>query len=148
VWSPYPRGERVPYHDPGLRASLHDLDITHDAGAIERAAFEATGFVIRSILDRLGVNSRRIVASGGGTRSIPWMQAIADTTSLPIDLVAVPEGAALGAAYLARVATGLEEGLADARRWAGTRFTVMPDPSWQEATETRFRRFVDLGPAG
>ena len=27
VWQPYLRGERVPFHDRGRRASLHDLDI-------------------------------------------------------------------------------------------------------------------------
>ena len=28
VWLPYLRGERTPFHDPWLRASLHGLDIT------------------------------------------------------------------------------------------------------------------------
>ena len=36
----------------------------------------------------------RIVATGGGTRVQPWMQAIADATGLPVDVSAVPEGAA------------------------------------------------------
>src|SRR5579884_1965694 len=45
VWLPYVRGDRAPYHDPDLRAGLHDLDITHDATALERAAYEASGFV-------------------------------------------------------------------------------------------------------
>ncbi|MGH8984406.1 MAG: xylulokinase, partial [Acidimicrobiia bacterium] len=27
VWAPYPRGERVPFHDPTLRAAAHDLDL-------------------------------------------------------------------------------------------------------------------------
>ena len=38
VWTPYPRGERVPLHDPARRAGLHDLDLTHGAarGAARR----------------------------------------------------------------------------------------------------------------
>ncbi|MEP6624736.1 MAG: FGGY family carbohydrate kinase, partial [Acidimicrobiia bacterium] len=51
VWSPYPRGERVPLHDPYRRGMLADLDLTHDAGAIRRATFEASGFVTRRMVD-------------------------------------------------------------------------------------------------
>jgi xylulokinase len=123
---------------------VHDLDITHGPDAVERAALEASGFVIRHLVERVGTSGSRIVASGGGTRNMAWMQAIADTTGLPIDLVAVPEGAALGAAYLARIALGLEAGLDGAQQWARTRFRVDPDPLWQEAAERRFRRFVEL----
>ena len=64
--------------------------------------------MIRRILERSGFGGRRIIATGGGSRSVPWMQAVADATGLPVDTVAVPEGAALGAAYLARMAAGLE----------------------------------------
>ena len=48
------------------------------------------------------------VATGGGTRLQPWMQAIADATGRPVEVSAVAEGAALGAAFLARMAAGLE----------------------------------------
>jgi len=75
VWLPYLRGERVPFHDTALRAGVFGLDIAHDAAAIERADYEATGFVVRHMLDRAGITGRRIVASGGGTRVTPWMQA-------------------------------------------------------------------------
>ena len=111
VWLPYLRGERVPYHDPSLRAGLYDLDICDTPEGLGRAAYEASGFVVRNFCERAGITPRRIVASGGGTRSEPWMAAVADASGLPIDCVAVPEGAALGAAYLARMAAGLEADL-------------------------------------
>jgi xylulokinase len=146
VWMPYLRGERVPYHDPRLRSGLHDLDITHDAASLERAAYEASGFVIRQMLDRAAVSAKRIVASGGGTRVAGWMQAIADATGLPVDIVAVHEGAALGSAYLARMASGLAEDLEGASAWARVASRVNPDPKWQDATAQRYLRFVSLGP--
>ena len=68
--------------------------------------YEASGFVVRRMLDRSGVKATRIVASGGGSRVTAWMAAVADATNLPVDAVAVPEGAALGAAYFARMAAG------------------------------------------
>ena len=50
--------------------------------------------------------ARRIVAAGGGTRVDDWVQALADCTDLPVDVLAVPESGALGTAFLARVAAG------------------------------------------
>lgn len=145
LWLPYLRGERVPFHDASLRAGLFDLDITDGPSAVSRAAYEASGFVVRSIVKRSGVEANRVVASGGGTRVAPWMAAMADTTGLPVDTVAVSEGAALGAAYLARLAAGLESSLDGSMAWARTGHRVDPDPDWQEAAEARFARFEALG---
>ena len=141
VWTPYPRGERVPLHDPSRRAGLHGLDLTHGPGSLVRAAHEAGGFVIRHQLDLAGLSPERIVATGGGTRSPGWLQAIADATELPVDVVAVPEGAALGSAFQARVAAGLETGGNDARRWARTSHRVEPDAAWVGPVADRYGRF-------
>jgi xylulokinase len=146
VWTPYLRGERVPYNDTTLRSSLSGLDITHDAAALERAAFEATGFVVRHMLDLGQIKARRIVASGGGTRVNAWMQAMADAAGLPVDVVAVHEGSALGAAFMARLAAGLEESMDGARRWARVGYRVEPDALWQEAADKRYQRFRANGP--
>ncbi|WP_102419959.1 FGGY-family carbohydrate kinase [Mycobacterium sp. 4858] len=145
VWSPYIRGERTPFHDPDRRAMLDALDLTHDAAALRRAAYEASGFVVRQLIELSGAPVARIVATGGGTRVAPWMQAIADATGRPVELSAVPEGAALGAAFLARMAVGLETAIADAARWARTERVVEPDAGWATAIEDRYQRFLELG---
>ena len=96
------------------------------------AAFEASGFVARHHIDlarQAGLEPRRIVATGGGTNAPAWMQALADATQLPVDVVAVPEGAALGSAFIARCVAGLEANMTDARRWARTGRTVEPRPA-------------------
>ncbi len=148
VWLPYVRGERTPFHDPRLRASVHGLDITQGPESLVRAAHEASGFVIRRIVDRSGCEARRIVATGGGSRSLPWMQAVADATGLPVDTVAVPEGAALGAAFLARMAAGLETVFGASGAWASVGRRIDPDPVWAAAAAGRFERFEALGPTG
>ncbi len=145
VWLPYVRGERTPFEDYTLRSNLYGLDIGSGAEALERAAYEASGFVIRRMLDRSGVKTTRIVASGGGSRVTAWMAAVADATNLPVDAVAVPEGAALGAAYFARMAAGLETSLNDSARWSGVGRRIEPDPAWVRATEVRYARFSELG---
>lgn len=144
VWLPYIRGERTPFHDPDRRAALHGADLTHDAAALRRAAYEASGFVVRQILELSGAPVRRIVASGGGTRVQPWMQAIADATGRPVEVSAVAEGAALGAAFLGRMAVGLESVITDAARWAAVERVVEPGPEWVRPTRDRYRRFLEL----
>jgi xylulokinase len=145
VWSPYVRGERTPYHDPDRRAILDRLDLTHGGASVRRAGYEASGFVVRHLIELSGVSAARIVATGGGTRVQPWMQAIADATGLAVELSAVPEGAALGAAFLARLAAGLDASAADAARWASTERVVEPDAAWTGPTQDRYARFLELG---
>jgi xylulokinase len=144
VWSPYVRGERTPYHDPDRRAVLDGLDLTHGGAAVRRAGYEASGFVVRHLIELSGVPAARIVATGGGIRVQPWMQAIADATGLPVEVSAVPEGAALGAAFLGRIAAGLETSTADAARWAATKRVVEPDPAWADPIQERYARFLEL----
>ena len=144
VWVPYPRGERVPFQDSHRRAQLVDLDLTHDAAAVRRAAFEAAGFVTRRMIDASPTPATRVVATGGGTRVDAWIQALADCTALPVHVCAVPEGGALGAAFLARLAAGLETSTHDAARWARTAHVVDPDPRWATAVADRYARFCEV----
>lgn len=144
VWAPYLRGERTPFHDRDRRGVLEALDLTHDAAALRRAAYEASGFVVRRLIELGGAPVSRIVATGGGTRVGPWLQAIADATGRPVEVSGVAEGAALGAAFLARMAVGLETTIADAARWARTERIVEPDPAWASAVEDRYQRFQEL----
>ncbi len=143
IFVPYLKGERTPVHDISLRASLHDLDIGHDGGAVMRAAYEASAFVARRLIDLSGIPATRIVASGGGTHDEQWMHALADCTGLRVDLVAVPEGAALGAAWHARVLAGLDV-KDDVVRWMGQGASYEPDPAWSSVCEERYRRWLTL----
>jgi xylulokinase len=145
VWLPYLRGERTPFDDHTLRSNLYGLDISSGPEALERAAFESSGFVIRRIIERGGVRPRRIVASGGGSRVTAWMAAVADATGLPVDALAVPDGAARGASFLARMAAGLETTLDDSARWASVGRRIEPDPAWVAATGARYERFCQIG---
>jgi sugar (pentulose or hexulose) kinase len=144
LWLPYLRGERTPLHRRGLRASLDGVGLHHTAADLLRAAYEAAGFVVRHHLDlarAAGLAPRRIVATGGGTQAAVWMRSLADCTGLPVDVAAVPEGAALGAAFVARCVAGWEASMTDASRWARTARTVEPDPAWCAAADERYHRF-------
>ena len=144
VWLPYLRGERTPLHDPDRRAGLHDLGLGHAAPHVLRAAYEASGFVVRHHLDLAATSPTRLVATGGGTRSPAWMQALADCTGLPVDVAAVPEGAALGAAFTSRLTAGLEPDATAARGWSPTGHRVEPRHDWVDACHARYERFRRL----
>lgn len=147
VWLPYVRGERTPLHRRDLRAALDGVALHHGRAHLVRAAYEAAGFVVRhhvEVARSAGLAPRRIVATGGGTRSRHWMRALADAAGLPVAVAAVPEGAALGAAFVARCVAGLEGSMTDAARWARTRRTVEPDPRWTAPVERRYERFRSL----
>ena len=145
VWSPYLRGERTPFHDPDRRGMLDGLDLTLDAASLRRGAYEASGFVVRQLIELSQANASRIVAAGGGTRVDAWIRAIADATGRPVEVSGVAEGAALGAAFLGRMAVGLESSITDAARWAAIERVVQPDPAWRDPMEERYRRFLELG---
>jgi xylulokinase len=146
VWLPYVRGERTPLHRHDLRASLHDVNLTHTSAHLVQAAYEAAGFVVRHHLELAGdlIAPQRIVATGGGARVEPWVQALADCTGLPVDIVAVPEGGALGSAFIARCVAGLEEQMGDGSRWARVARRVEPDAKWVDAAAARYEQFKAL----
>ena len=146
VWLPYVRGERTPLHRNDLRASLHGLNLTHRPEHVVQAAYEAAGFVVRHHLDLAGdlIAPRRLVATGGGARVEPWVQALADCTALPVDVVAVPEGGALGAAFIARCVAGLEAQMGDGSRWARIARRVEPRDRWVSAANDRYDQFRTL----
>ena len=141
VWLPYVRGERTPLHDTDRRAKLLDVHIGHTPAHVLMAAYEAAGFVVRHHIDLSGLRADRIVAVGGGTQSAAWMQALADTTGLAVDVAAEPYSAALGAAYHSRVTAGLEADTSEARRWGRVARRVGPRAGHAAAAESRYRRF-------
>ncbi len=146
VFLPYVRGERTPLHNPNVRASIHGLGLTDSPATVRRAAYEAAGFVVRHHLDLAApiVTAKRLRATGGGTRVEGWVQAIADVTGMPVEVVAVPEGGALGSAFMARCVAGLEGSTNDGARWARTGRVVEPDPRYQAACDERYERFRTL----
>jgi xylulokinase len=72
------------------------------------------------------------------------VQALADCTGLPVDIVAVPEGGALGSAFIARCVAGLEEQMGDGSRWARIARRVEPRDKWVTAAAERYELFCEL----
>jgi xylulokinase len=151
LFLPYLAGERTPHADPDARGAFVGLELRHDRGALARAVLEGVAFGLRDSLELLrdlGVSADVGRASGGGARSTLWLEIVASVLGIPLELTAVEEGSAFGAALLAGVAGGvfadLEEGVARAVR---TRTTVDPNPRWAEVYEDLYPRYRSLYPS-
>jgi len=150
LFAPYLAGERTPHADPGARAAFTGLELRHDRGALVRAVLEGVAFGLRDSLELvrgLGVPVDRARASGGGARGL-WLRIVASALGLPIELTAVEEGSAYGAALLGGVAGGRYGDVSDAvARCVSVTTTVEPDPSWQDVYDDTYVRFRALYPA-
>src|SRR5207248_3913974 len=107
VFLPYLAGERTPHADPDARAAFTGLSARHDRGALVRSVLEGVAFGLRDCLDLIAELGERPAlgrVSGGGARSDLWLQIVASVLELPLERVAVDEGAAFGAAILGGVA--------------------------------------------
>lgn len=65
-------------------------------------------------LEKLGVETREFMATGGGARSDAWLQIKADIFGVPFVRPRISEGSLLGAAMLAGLATGVYGSAAEA----------------------------------
>ena len=102
---PYLSGERTPHNDAQVRGGFSGLDIAHDVPDLTRAVLEGVSFAQADSLMALqdtGADPQTLLAIGGGAASSHWVQLLANTLNLPLEIPARGEfGAALGAARLA-----------------------------------------------
>jgi xylulokinase len=148
---PYLAGERTPHADPDARGAFAGLSLRHDRGALVRAVLEGVAYGLRDSLDLVretGAPAEIGRVSGGGARSDLWLRIVASVLELPLQRVAVQEGAAYGAALLGGVAGDVfadpQEAVAACVRPGEI---IDPDPAWSAAYADGRDRFRALYPA-
>jgi xylulokinase len=152
VFLPYLAGERTPHADPDARGAFAGLSVRHDRGALVRAVLEGVACGLRDSLDLIaGLGDEpptRARVSGGGARSDLWLRIVASMLELPLERVAVEEGAAYGAALLGGVAGGLWGSAEDAvRACVRPRGEVEPVAEWIEPYRELREHYRALYPA-
>jgi xylulokinase len=148
---PYLTGERTPHADPDARGSFTGLTVRHDRGALVRAVLEGVAYGLRDSLDLIvGLGGKPALGrvSGGGARSDLWLAIVASILELPLERVAVDEGAAFGAAILGGVSAGVwgdvHEAVAATVRPGSV---IEPVDEWVEVYREGRERFRALYPA-
>jgi xylulokinase len=151
LFLPYLSGERTPHADPNARAAFTGLGLSHRRGHLARAVLEGVAYGLRDsmeLLGELGVRPQAGRVSGGGARSRLWLEIVASVLDLPLELTAVEEGAAYGAALLGGVAAGAFSDVHEAvARCVRLRDRIEPNDAWRPLYDSGYARFRALYPA-
>lgn len=113
LFLPYLIGERTPHMDPSARGVFFGLTLRHNRGHLVRAIMEGVTFAMRDSLEifkELGIRIERIIASGGGAKSVLWRQIQADVFGKDVITTNIEEQAGVGAAMLAGLGTDIFSG--------------------------------------
>ena len=116
-------GLGAPYWDPYARGTIIGLTRGSTAGNIARATLESMCYQTRDVLEAMtadsGVPVKTLRVDGGAVVNNLLMQFQADILGVPVQRPTVAETTALGAAYLAGLATGFWSSQAEvAEHWA------------------------------
>jgi glycerol kinase len=103
-------GLGAPYWDPYARGTIIGLTRGSEVGHIARATLESMCYQTRDVLEAMtadsGVPVKTLRVDGGAVVNNLLMQFQADVLGVPVQRPTVAETTALGAAYLAGLATG------------------------------------------
>ncbi len=115
-------GLGAPHWDQYARGSISGITRGTTAAHIARAALESIAFQVADVLDTMhrdsGMRLSELRVDGGASVNGLLMQFQADLLGIPVVRPTITETTALGAAYLAGLATGFWKNHADiARKW-------------------------------
>ncbi len=103
-------GLGAPHWDPYARGTIVGITRGTTAAHIARAALESITFQVADLLEAMGADAgvplTELRVDGGAANNNTLMQTQADLLGVPVVRPAVTETTALGAAYLAGLATG------------------------------------------
>lgn len=144
---PYFEGERTPLHDPKAKGVWFGLSLKHTRGDLYRAILEGVAFGIRhnvEVMSEEGVQPKRILAVGGGTKNPLWLQIVADVCHIELTVPEQQIGASYGDAFLAGTGIGLFKSLYEIRQWVKTKETIKPNPETRKLYEINYQIFREL----
>ncbi len=149
---PYLSGERTPHPDALARGAFIGLTLRHTRGHMTRSVLEGVAFGLKDCFTLIGnAGSGEITqvrASGGGTKSLLWMQILASVLEVELVTVNTTEGAAYGAALLAGVGAGAWKDVpAACREVVKVTGRCQPDEAQAEVYRRSYALFRELYPA-
>lgn len=141
-------GLGAPHWVPEARGVLFGLTRGTTAADVSRATLEGVAFQVADLIDAAasdaGVRLRALRVDGGMARNAWFLQNQADVLGLPVEQSATSEATALGAAYLAGLASGVWGGTDELRKLAGPANTFSPrlDEAERAKRLARWRRAI------
>lgn len=148
---PYLSGERSPHNDVNARGAFLGLSHTTSRGQMSLAVLEGVAFALNDCLEIARADGEKISRSkicGGGAKSALWRRIIANVCNLSLEVPAVEEGPAYGAAILSMVASGAYKSVDEAcAKLAHTKEIVEPEPELTKKYAERYDKFRRIYPA-
>jgi xylulokinase len=144
---PYFAGERTPINNPRARGALFGITLRNGAGDVYRAFQEALGYGVRHNIEALreeGVTAKRILATGGITRSRGLLQIISDISGCPQLIPREKIGASYGDAFLAALGAGYFPGVSSITEWVSYEYEIQPRTEYRELYDAGFKKFRAL----
>ena len=137
----------TPEVDPSAVGTIVGLSTKTRLPEIYRAMLEGITYELRynvELLRRSGVKVTRLLAAGGGARSLPWLQIKADILNCPVIPVSAEETGAMGSAILGFAAVTQQEPLAIAGQFAHYGSAVMPNEEHSRIYEETYKTYKAL----
>ena len=106
LFLPYLLGERAPIWDASASGAFIGLRRHHGPAHLHRAVLEGVAFSLYHIFSGMPTAARQVIANGGFTHSLLWVQIMTDVFGLPVVIDEQEEASARGAAYVAMKAVG------------------------------------------
>jgi glycerol kinase len=142
-------GLGAPYWDSYARGTIVGLTRGSGRAHLARAALEAIAYQTRDVLEAMkhdsGISLEALGVDGGAAENSLLCQFQADLLGVPVDRPAVAETTALGAAYLAGLATGFWSSREEISRNHNVerRFVPVMPADQREHLYSGWRRAVD-----
>ncbi|MGC8568903.1 MAG: xylulokinase, partial [Nitrososphaeria archaeon] len=139
---PYIAGERTPILDPRAKSVFFGISTSTRRGDILRSAVEAVAYSIRHNLDAfrsLGYFPKRVLLTGGMTKSEKTVQILADVLRTEVELrsdASETDGDVI-------IARATKDGWHSSLR-PGSGNTVRPDPARSEKYEECYRKYIEI----
>jgi glycerol kinase len=142
-------GLGAPHWDPYARGAIVGITRGTTAGHFARAALESIAYQVADLLDAMRADSlgslHELRVDGGASANALLLQFQADILGIPVVRPEVAETTALGAAYLAGLATGYWKDVASiAGQWrVAARFEPRMAPAQAETLRARWREALE-----
>ena len=117
MFIPYLAGERTPFMDPYAKGIYFGMGMKHEQAHMIRAPMEGVIFNLKEcalVLDEMGIQRTKMIASGGAAKGVTWKQIQADILEMPVYTTKTEEEACQGAAILAAVGCGMYRDIKEA----------------------------------
>jgi xylulokinase len=148
IMLPHLMGAGSPEFNPAAKGVFAGITPVMSKGHFIRAILESIVFMIYRnihILREKGIVIRNIHMLGGGSRSNLWNQILSDLSGLPVITLVNTDNAALGAAILSGVGTGIFHDLKEGCQAAvKTRARFSPDHVNKEQYLRNYQKYLQL----